>query len=61
VAAESTKWKAGSSKGKSKEVTVESDDDSEEPEVPKTKKRKLLGGKSKTDKMVVKVVVPCFW
>jgi hypothetical protein len=32
---ESVKWKAGSSKGKSKEVTVESDDDSEEPEVPK--------------------------
>jgi membrane protein involved in colicin uptake len=58
--AESAKRKAGSAKGKSKEVTVESDDDSEEPEVPKMKKRKLVGGKSKMDETVVKVVVPCF-
>jgi hypothetical protein len=55
------KWKARLSKGESKEVTVESDDDSEEPEVLKMKKRKLASGKSKTDETVVKVVVPCFW
>jgi hypothetical protein len=61
MAAESAKWKAGLSKGKSKEVTVESDDDSKEPEVPKTEKRKLAGRKSKTDETVVEAVVPCFW
>jgi hypothetical protein len=60
AAAESMKQKARSSKGKSKEVIVESDDNSEEPEVPKTNKRKLASGKSKTDKTVVKVVVLCF-
>jgi hypothetical protein len=48
------------SKGKGKEATVESDDDSEEPEVPKTKKRKLVSGKSKMDETVVEAVVPCF-
>jgi hypothetical protein len=56
---ESAKRKAGSSKGKSKEVVVESDDDSEGPEFPKTKKRKLAGRKSKTDKSVVEAVVSC--
>jgi hypothetical protein len=61
AAVESMKWKAGSSKGKSKEVTVESDDDSEEPEVLKMKKRKLVGRKSKMDKTVVTALVPCFW
>jgi hypothetical protein len=55
VSAESAK----SSKGKSKEVVVESDDDSEGPEFPKTKKRKLAGGKSKTDESVVEAVVSC--
>jgi hypothetical protein len=55
---ESVKRKARSSKGKSKEVTVKSDDNSEEPEVLKTEKRKLAGGKSKTDETVVEVVVP---
>jgi hypothetical protein len=47
------------SKGKSREVVVESDDDSEGPEFPKTKKRKLAGGKSNTDESVVKAVVSC--
>ena len=61
VAAESAKRKAGSSKGKSKEVIVESDDnDSEGPELPKIKKWKLAGGKSKTDETVIEAVVPCF-
>jgi hypothetical protein len=60
AAAECAKWKARSSKGKNKEVTVKSDDDSEEPEVLKMKKRKLAGRKSKMDKTVVEVVVPCF-
>jgi hypothetical protein len=60
ASAESAKQKAGLSKGESKEVVVESDDDSEGPEVPKTKKRKLAGRKSKTDETVVEVVVPCF-
>ena len=60
AAAESAKRKAGSSKGKSKEVIVESDDNSEGAEVPKMKKRKLAGGKSKMDETVVEVVVPCF-
>jgi hypothetical protein len=36
---ESAKQKAGLSKGNSKEVVVESDDDSEGPEFPKTKSK----------------------
>jgi hypothetical protein len=55
------KWKAGSSKGKSKEVIVESDKNSEGPELLKTKKWKLAGGKSKTDESVIKAVVLCVW
>ena len=60
VVAESTKQKAWLSKGKNKEVIVESDDNSEGAKVPKTKKRKLAGGKSKMDETVVKAVIPCF-
>jgi hypothetical protein len=56
---ESTKWKAGSSKGKNKEVVVESDDNSEGPEFPKMKKRKLASRKSKMDESVVEAVVSC--
>jgi hypothetical protein len=56
---ESAKWKAGSSKGKGKEVVVESDDDSEGPEFPKTKKQELAGRKSKMDELVVEAVVSC--
>ena len=61
AAMESTKQKAGLSKGKSKEVVIESDNDSEGPELPKTKKRKLASGKSKTDESVIEAVVPCVW
>jgi hypothetical protein len=46
-------------KGKSKEVVVESDDDSEGPEFPETKKQKLAGGKSKMDESVIEAVVSC--
>ena len=49
------------SKGKSKEVVIESDNNSEGPELPKTKKQKLAGGKSKTDESVIEAVVLCIW
>jgi membrane protein involved in colicin uptake len=61
-AAESAKRKAVSSKGKSKAVVSSDSDEAEEtdgPELPKTKKRKLGSGKSKMDETVVEAVVPC--
>ena len=41
-------------------MIAESDDNSEGAKVPKTKKRKLAGGKSKMDETVVQAVVLCF-
>jgi hypothetical protein len=51
------KWKARLSMGKSKEVVVESNDDSEGPGLLETKKWKLATRKSKTGESVVEAVV----